>query len=214
MGGALSGLAGDAFFLELARRLRGRKRASIDDPSLRAASVLVPIFAGEDGAPRLVLTQRVSTLSAHAGQVAFPGGSRDPGDADDLATALREAEEELGLPAALVSPLGALDDVWVVTGYRITPWAARVPAGFSYRPNAEEVARVFHVSLGDLVDPGKTRVRVERRVRAGRTVDVPFFELGEELIWGATGRVVLDLLEVALGYEAPGTTEPSGPLPP
>lgn len=201
------GLAGDAFFAELGRRLAARERAALSASGLEPSSVLVPLFEGQDGRPRLVLTRRPDNLRTHAGQVAFPGGRRDAGDPDDLATALREAEEELGISRSAVSVLGALDDVWVVTGFRLTPFVARIPRGLELRPNPREVARVFDVGLDELADPACTKLRIERMVRQGRALEVPFFEHGGEVIWGATGRAVLQLLEVALGFAgpAPGT---------
>jgi 8-oxo-dGTP pyrophosphatase MutT (NUDIX family) len=135
--------------------------------------------------------------------VSFPGGVREPGDASPLDAALREAEEELAIPRARVVPLGTLDDVWVVTGYRLTPFVGRVPADVKIEPNAAEVARAFAVPLAELVDPSRTKVKVIPMVRAGRFLDVPFFEHGGEVIWGATGRALQNLLEVALGWKAP-----------
>ncbi len=194
---------GEAFFLELKRRLDSRPVARIEDPELRPSAVLVPLFPGVAGEPHVVFTRRMDTLAAHAGQVSFPGGSRDPEDRDELATALRETEEELGIPRAEAAPLGRLDDVPVVTGFKIAPFVARIPAGFAYRPSTSEVARVFEAPLAALVDPARTRFRFERMERRGRQHVVPFFELDDEIIWGATGRILLQLLEVALGWKPP-----------
>jgi hypothetical protein len=102
-----------------------------------------------------------------------------------------------------VQPLGVLDDVWVVTGYRLTPFVGRVPADVKIEPNAAEVARAFAVPLAELVDPARTKVKVIPMKRGGRLLDVPFFEHGGEVIWGATGRALQNLLEVALGWKAP-----------
>ncbi len=200
---------GEAFFDELARRLDARPSVRVDDAELRASAVLVPLFLGADGSPHVVFTRRVETLSAHAGQVSFPGGARDPEDRDELATALRECDEELGIPRGEVRPLGRLDDVPVVTGFRIAAFVGRIPAGFAYRPNTSEVARVFEAPLAALVDPARTRFRFERMFRRGQEHVVPFFEHEDEIIWGATGRILLQLLELALGFEAPPPPPPS-----
>src|SRR6185436_6123370 len=94
---------GDAFFAELARKLGERTRVELGESGLRAAAVLVPLFEGPGGAPHVLLTRRPETLKAHAGQVAFPGGSVDPEDDSSLTTALRETEEELGIPPSVVT---------------------------------------------------------------------------------------------------------------
>jgi 8-oxo-dGTP pyrophosphatase MutT (NUDIX family) len=175
----------------------------IEQGALVPASVLVPLVVAESGEPGVIFTRRPETLSHHAGQVSFPGGRLETSDATPLAAALRETEEELGIPTASVEPLGALDDVWVITGFRITPFVGRVEPGVELRPSAAEVARVFTVPLRELVDPDRTKVRVERLVREGNEIDVPYFEHGGEVIWGATGRALLNLLEVALDYVHP-----------
>ena len=195
--------SGEAFFFELARRLEARPVVRVSDPELRASAVLVPLFLGADGEPRVVFTRRVETLSSHAGQVSFPGGSCDPGDRDELATALRECEEELGIPRSSVEPLGRLDDGPVVTGFGIAPFVGRIPASFAYRPSTSEVARVFDVPLAALVDRERTRFRLERLVRRGQEHVVPFWEYEGELIWGATGRILLQLLELTHGFRPP-----------
>lgn len=192
----------ELFFAELERRLAARSRDTIDDDALTEACVLVPLIDEPDG-PRVLFTRRPETLAHHAGQVSFPGGVREPTDASALDAALREAEEELAIPRARVRSLGALDDVWVVTGYRLTPFVGRVPGDVCIEPNEAEVARAFTVPLAELADPTKTKTKVVRMERAGRVLDVPFFEHSGEVIWGATGRALQNLLEVALGWVAP-----------
>jgi 8-oxo-dGTP pyrophosphatase MutT (NUDIX family) len=199
---------GAAFFEQLAHKLSARSRVVLDAPALRPSAVLVPLIEGAE--PRLLLTRKPEKMRSHAGQVAFPGGASDPDDADALATALREAEEELGIPPASVTPLGMLDDGWVITGYRVTPWVGRIPADLVYRPNPLEVAHVFEVPVDALMDPARTKLRIERVVRDDATFDIPYFEHGGEVIWGATGRIVLQLLEVAFGFLPP---EPLLPKP-
>ncbi len=204
MGGVVEPIAarGDGFFQELARRLETRERVSFGETGLRAAAVLVPLLATGEGEVRVLFTRRPENLKAHAGQVSFPGGSIDAGESA-LACALRETEEELGIPRACVETLGALDDRPVITGFNLTPWVGRIPAGLVYAPNAAEVARVFDVALDALVDPARTRFRFETMERNGFPIDVPFFETDGEVIWGATGRVLLQLLEVTLGFAPP-----------
>lgn len=198
-----SALHGDAFFDELSRRLTSRERVELTETGLRAAAVLVPLFAGPGGAPHVVLTRRPETLKAHAGQVAFPGGSVDPEDGSSLATALREADEELGIPPSSVRLLGCLDDRPVITGFNVTPWVGRIPPDLIYTPSPVEVARVFDLPLAALVDPSRTKFRFEVMERNGFPIDVPFFETDGEVIWGATGRVLLQLLDITLGFRPP-----------
>jgi 8-oxo-dGTP pyrophosphatase MutT (NUDIX family) len=193
---------GESFFAELSRRLRERRRVELTETGLRPAAVLVPLFADASGAPHVVLTRRPETLKAHAGQVAFPGGSIEPGE-DTLGAALRETQEELGIAPSSVSILGGLDDRPVITGFCMTPWVGRIPAGLVYVPSRVEVARVFEVPLHALVDPARTKFRFETMERNGFPIDVPFFEHDGEIIWGATGRILLQLLGIALGFEPP-----------
>lgn len=202
MGGVVEGggRALEPFFAELSQKLASRKRLELGGAGLRPAAVLVPLFVGTGGAPHVVLTRRPENLKSHAGQVAFPGGSVEPGDADTLATALREAHEELGIAPSSVEPIGQLDDHPVITGFCLTPWVGRIPAGLVYNPSAVEVARVFEVPLEALIDPLRTKFRFETMNRNGFPVEVPFFETDGEVIWGATGRILLQLLGMTLGF--------------
>jgi 8-oxo-dGTP pyrophosphatase MutT (NUDIX family) len=192
----------EGFFSELSGLLRARKRLELPGEGIKPAAVLIPLFFGPVG-PSVVFMRRPEGTGVHSGQVAFPGGSVDSGDASTLATALREAEEELGIAPSAVEALGCLDDHIVISGFRMTPWVGRIPAGLVYRPNAAEVARVFDVPLDSLVDPEKTRFRFETMNRRGFPVDVPFFETAGEVIWGATGRILLQLLGITHGFAPP-----------
>ena len=117
----------------------------------RRAAVLAPVVVREGGLT-LLLTQRASQLRSHSGQVAFPGGKIDPGETA-AETALRESEEEIGLEAAFVEPLGWLDSYLTGTGFRVAPLLALVKPGFSLRINAEEVAEAFETPLAFLMNP-------------------------------------------------------------
>jgi 8-oxo-dGTP pyrophosphatase MutT (NUDIX family) len=157
----------------------------------RQAAVLLALRDG--GEARLVLTVRTGDLSSHAGQVALPGGRMDPGDADALATALRESEEEIGLNPALVTPLGYLDNFETISGYRITPVVARIAEHARLQAAPGEVAEVFEVPLAFFLDPANLR-RYTMEFRGHRREMVEFVHGGHR-IWGATAAILLNLLK-------------------
>lgn len=165
-------------------------------PGLRRASVLVPLFCDADGVLQALFTRRPATLRHHAGQVSFPGGRLEPRE-EAWEAALRETEEELGIPAAQVSRLGTLSEIPIhASGFRMQPFVGRIPANLELVPNREEVARAFSVPLEALVDPRVTRYSRRPRLFRGTSYSIPYFEWEDELIWGATGSVVVELLEV------------------
>jgi 8-oxo-dGTP pyrophosphatase MutT (NUDIX family) len=172
------------------------------------AAVLAPLYlTGDPAAPHLVLTRRRADLRRHAGEIAFPGGRRDPQDTSLEETALREAEEEIGLPRADVSLLGSLPPVSTfATGYVIHPFVASIPAGVAWRLSPREVDAVLELPL-DAVSAGRTRTRLQRR---GISFETDAYEVGEHVIWGATARIIQLLLErlVPGGLELRGDDEP------
>ena len=156
---------------------------------LRPAAVLVPVVHG--AAPGVLLTLRAAQLKAHAGQVAFPGGRIEPGDASAEAAALREAHEEIGLDPAEVELVGRLPTYVTGTGFLITPILGLLPEGLQYTPSPAEVAEVFTLPLQTLLDPAAP----ERRSRLFRGRERHFWVWPHErhYIWGATAAILVHL---------------------
>ena len=154
------------------------------------AAVLVPIVARRSGLT-LLLTTRTAGLPSHPGQVAFPGGKIDPGDAGPLAAALREAEEEIGLEYKFIEPLGFLDTYQTGSGFRISPAVALVAEGFELRLNAREVASVFEVPLAFLLDPANHRL--QSREWRGKPRHFYVMAYGDHCIWGVTAGMIRNL---------------------
>ena len=169
---------------------------------LRDAAVLVPVWLDEGGA-RLILTKRASHLAHHPGQIAFPGGKVEPGETAEQA-ALREAGEEIGLPAPQVTLLGRLPPHETVTGYMVVPILALVRGGFAPVLQREEVDEAFTVPLAHVLD--RARYRVERRPWRGEWRRYYVVPHGPYYIWGATARILRGLAErVAEVPDAPAT---------
>lgn len=172
------------------------------DPST-AAAVLIAIT--DRAQPGLILTQRTETLRRHAGQIAFPGGRIDPGDADAVAAALREAQEEIALPPAAVAVVGTADRYRTGTGYDVTPVIGIVPPDLALVPSEAEVASVFEVPLDFVLDPSNHReasVEWQGRMRS-------FYEIhwGDRRIWGATAGMIVNLSRRLAWADAPGAVK-------
>jgi 8-oxo-dGTP pyrophosphatase MutT (NUDIX family) len=166
------------------------------------AAVLVPLFLDVDaGEPHVVLTRRRADLRRHAGEISFPGGRRDPDDPDLADTALREAEEEIGLDRTHVSLLGELPATSTfATNYVIHPYVGVIPAGLAWQLSAREVDEVLELPVGAL-RAGRTRRRLERR---GISFETDVYVVDESLIWGATARILEHLLERLDTRSGPG----------
>jgi 8-oxo-dGTP pyrophosphatase MutT (NUDIX family) len=156
------------------------------------AAVLLALF-GWPERPGLIFTERRADLRRHAGEVSFPGGRQDPGDADLAATALREAQEEIALDPAAVEMVGALPPVSTfVTGYRIQPFVGLIaePEELSLQPNPTEVETVLAFTLDRLREGYEMR----RLIRRGTAIHTPTYEVDGQMIWGATARILGDFL--------------------
>jgi 8-oxo-dGTP pyrophosphatase MutT (NUDIX family) len=178
----------------------GSERAAAAQPV--QAAVLVPLFlTGETPEPSVVLTKRRADLRRHAGEISFPGGRKDPGDADLSATALREAEEEIGLSRAQVKLLGALPTTSTfATNYVIHPFVATIPAGTVWTLSEREVDEVLELPLEE-VRAAKTITDIERR---GITFQTDAYIVEGNVIWGATARILAHLFDALLPADAEG----------
>jgi 8-oxo-dGTP pyrophosphatase MutT (NUDIX family) len=184
-----TGDAGNDHMLEIVAR----------EQPVRPAAVLIPVVDHRE--PTVLLTQRSPHLSSHAGQISFPGGKIDATDASPLDAALREAEEEVGLPRADVELLGALKPVpTLATGYAIYPFVGLIDAGREWVLSPREVEQVIEPSLTQLRE-GFGRQRIVRR---GIPLRSDVYVVGEAFIWGATARMLTDLLERLGAVTLPG----------
>jgi 8-oxo-dGTP pyrophosphatase MutT (NUDIX family) len=170
--------------------LEPQEAAELDAHGGKDAAVLVPMHGWPDN-PGLVFTERRPDLSRHAGEISFPGGRRD-GDEELLQTALREAQEEIGLSPEHVEVVGALPPIGTfVTNYKVTPFVGLIEADMRFEPNPTEVESVLIASLEDLAAGYERR----RLVRRGVPIKTDTYLVADKLIWGATARILAMLFE-------------------
>lgn len=185
-------------------RVRGRQPRRITDEE-REAAVVVPVVyrAGE---PHLLFTKRADDLSDHPGQMSFPGGGRETYDADIYATALREAREEIGLLSSEAEFVGQLDDIRTVTAFSITPFVVEIPDR-AYEPDDREVAEIAVLPLAGLVDESNHELERREHPHYGE-IAIHYFHVGGYTVWGATGRIVVQFLELTTQWRAPERLDP------
>jgi 8-oxo-dGTP pyrophosphatase MutT (NUDIX family) len=175
---------------EIRGRLARRPVKALDAPGLRRAGVLVPLFVREERL-WIVFTRRTESVEHHRGQISFPGGGEELEDANLWETALRESEEELGIRPGDAVALGRLSPLTTVTDFYVEPYVAAIPQPYVFRPAEAEIAEVIEVPVAALQDPAI----LEKRKLPGREEPVLFYHYGEHAIWGATARMVAQLLE-------------------
>jgi 8-oxo-dGTP pyrophosphatase MutT (NUDIX family) len=173
--------------------------ASLEGMS-RQAAVVAPVVVrgGED---HLLFTKRADHLGEHAGQMSFPGGGREPSDGSLETTALREANEEIGLRPEEVELFGRLDDIETVTDYSVRPFVARVPDR-EYTPDEREVAEIAVLSVADLTDLANYESEQRDHPHYGE-IRIHFFHVDGYTVWGATGRMLVQLLELTTDWRMP-----------
>jgi 8-oxo-dGTP pyrophosphatase MutT (NUDIX family) len=193
------------FVERLEKELTERPGVPITVEGTTDAAVLIPIVATKE--PTLIFTVRTEHLRSHSGQISFPGGRIDPGDASPEAAALRETREEIALPETSVRLLGNLDDIETfVSGYVVTPVVGWIEEPVTLTPNPAEVAAVLEVPLSELTDETRREPGFDH---GGRTLPTEAWVWRENIIWGVTARIVrlfLYRLADAGLAQAPGDT--------
>ncbi|MBI3624720.1 MAG: CoA pyrophosphatase [Candidatus Rokubacteria bacterium] len=175
------------------RVLADRPRRVVEREGLIPAAVLLLLV--DRAGPHILFAKRTESVLHHKGQISFPGGIVETWDGSRLETALREAHEEIGLPAEAVEVIGTLDDTETrATRFVITPFVGLVRQPVRYTPDGREIERVLEVPLAALLDPAN--FRVEMTERDGHTQPVFFYDYGGETIWGATARILKQFLDV------------------
>ena len=170
-----------------------REKVCIHDPALTRAAVLIPLFK-KNGEYHVLLTRRTEHVGTHKGQISFPGGRQDQGE-ELRSTALREANEEMGIQEKDVRILGELDDLCTVASdFCISPFVGLIPYPYPFKTNPREIAEIIEVPLSVLLD--ETKFRQELHQRNNQPVWICFYEHEDHTIWGATARILRQLVEL------------------
>jgi 8-oxo-dGTP pyrophosphatase MutT (NUDIX family) len=180
----------------LASHLQAFPKQTIPVGSLRPAAVLIPLYQHGDH-DYLLFTERTAHLQHHAGEISFPGGGHDTDDPDLSATALRETEEELGIPRTQIELLGRLDDFYSIHGYHVVPFVGIIPRPVNLQHDPFEIAGTFEAPLDHFRNPSVHRE--EDWQHKGRTHPVDFYQFEKHVIWGLTGAILRQFLEETAG---------------
>lgn len=181
----------------IAAAMAARARRVVD-PEERIPAAVLLLLVDRGGEPHVVFTKKTETVPHHKGQFSFPGGVVETADASRVETALREAQEEIGLDPAAVEVLGVMDDAPTATsGFVITPVVGLCPAAPTLRADGREIERIVEIPLRRLLDPAG--FHEEWWERGGVRHPVAFFTHGEDVVWGATARILCDFLDLVFG---------------
>ena len=178
---------------KLLYQLRTRQKNPLPRGDFIPAAVLVPLFI-KNGDTQILFTQRSMQVQDHKGQISFPGGRWEESDKSLLDTALRETEEELGIAPKQVEILGELGEWITPSRYHITPFVGIIPYPCVYRLNAEEISEIIEVPLVHLLEP--KNLRLERGEFFNQQSEMPYFQFGPHVIWGATARITRELVDL------------------
>ncbi|RJO67054.1 MAG: CoA pyrophosphatase [Myxococcales bacterium] len=192
----------DRLLARIAERLAAYEARDMDDrfADFVPAAVMMPLLV-KDGRLHILFTKRTQDVKHHKGQISFPGGSRDPEDASLLDCALRETEEEIGLSRDGVQVFGRLDATPVITRYVMTPFVGKIPYPYHFTPSAIEIDSLLFLPLDAFLDPAVHSLSVNEFM--GQDVPIHFYKIGDETVWGATGRVLTQFFQVCLDYVPP-----------
>lgn len=180
-------------------RVAGHEPVRITDEA-RDAAVLVPVLERPTGT-HILFIKRADHLGEHPGQMSFPGGGHEPSDTNLRETAIREAREEIGLEAAEIEFVGQLDDTRTTSRYSITPYVARIPDR-EYTPDEREVSEVAILPLSELLDLDNYEMEWREHPQFGEAA-IHFFHVDGYTVWGATGRILVQFLELTTDWRAP-----------
>lgn len=185
----------------VAKATRKRTPCTMDLGTLTPAAVAV-ILHVRDGEINIVLTVRADTVEHHKNEISFPGGRVDQNDATDFDAALRETWEEIGVPSTSLRLLGRLDDFRSISGYRVRPFVVQLTEDYpEFLPQPDEVSEIIEIPLEHLLDPSNHRVDTSIHP-LGKPVQ--FFYWEGRTVWGLTGAILRQLLEVAFGFDGEG----------
>ena len=192
---------GNPFTDRIRRTISNTPQRTVDDPSLTPAGIMVLIYP-KNGDHCILLQKRSSKVDSHKGEISFPGGKMDPGDATMLDTALRETHEEMGIDPQDIEVFGALDQTATTSGFCTSPFAGTIPYPYDFQPCEDEVAEVLEVPVSSLMDYANRRDDI--RIESGDLQYAPSFAYDGHIIFGATARVLnrfIELLETSTREE-------------
>ncbi len=177
----------------ISKALLNRKKSNFSLEGYTPSAVLVPLFF-KQGKYHLLYTLRSFEVKDHKGQISFPGGVKEAVDKTLLETALRESFEEIGLPTEQVEVLGELEDIYTPTHYRITPFVGMIPFPIPFKINHREIEGLIEVPLDHLLEPNN--LTYQHLEFFDSTLDSPYFRYKQHTIWGATGRITRELINL------------------
>ena len=186
---------GEKVQLEMAPPFR-QLRPSVSEVPRRKAAVLIPIFLDENNELSTLLTLRKVYDGIHSGQVSFPGGKFDPGETDPIQVALRECEEEVGISPEVVRVAGLLTPLYIaVSGMMVQPVVGIIQGNPIWKPDPREVERLIKVRMGELIQPEVVKYK-HMQMRDSHQIEVPYYHLGNETVWGATAMILSEWISV------------------
>ncbi|MBF0491979.1 MAG: CoA pyrophosphatase [Deltaproteobacteria bacterium] len=178
--------------------LSAYEKNALPAEGLRPSAVLVPLFK-KDNQDTLLFTKRNQNVAHHKGEICFPGGMMDDTDKDLIHTALREVYEEVGIQPEAVEILGSLDEIVTPTGFHITPFLGIFPYPYSFQVNKDEIDLLLEIPFEIFLDSKK--VSYQERTYSGKTIQMPFYQWQGHTIWGATGLIVKQIVDLILKVE-------------